>query len=50
MCQPYIECATALSDIFVGMYVYRMPICVGRITWPKHAHAHSQFGAVQTDL
>ena len=24
--------------------------CVGGITWPKHAHAQSLFGAVKTDL
>ena len=28
----------------------RMPKCVGGITWPKHAHAQSQFWAVKTDL
>ena len=27
-----------------------MPKCIGGITWPKHAHAHSQFGAVKTEL
>ena len=28
----------------------RMPKCVGGITWPKHAHAQSQFWAIKTDL
>ena len=27
-----------------------MPKCLGGITWPKHVHAQSQFGAVKTDL
>ena len=31
------------------MYVYRMSKCLGRITWPKHAHAQSQFWAVKID-
>ena len=42
-----------LRDIYlyVAMYVglstkIRMPKCVGGITWPKHAHAQSQFCAV----
>ena len=34
----------------VGLYVHRMSKCVGGITWPKHAHAQSQFGVVKTDL
>ena len=28
----------------------RMPKCMGGITWPKHAHAQSQFWAVRVDL
>ena len=28
----------------------RMPKCMGGITWPKEAHAQSQFWAVKTDL
>ena len=27
-----------------------MPKSVGGITWPKHVHAQSQFGAVKIDL
>ena len=44
--------------IYVCQFVYgkpiqkkrRMPKFVGGITWPKHARAQSQFGAVKTDL
>ena len=41
--------------LYVGMYVglskkIRMPKCVGKMTWPKHAHAQSQFCAVKINL
>ena len=37
--------------IYIRLYVcVCMPKCVGGISWPKHAHAQSQFGAVKTDL
>ena len=36
--------------IYICRYVYRVPKCVGGITWSKHAHAQSQFWAVKTDL
>ena len=38
------------SHICVSLYVHRMSKCIGGITWPKHAHAQSQFGVVKTDL
>ena len=58
---PILGCSIEIShDIYICQYVCRfvygkpiqkiMPKCVGRITWPKHAHAQSQFWAVKTDL
>ena len=50
---PTLGCSIEISrDIYicVGLYVHRMPKCVGGITWPKHAHAQNQFWAVKTDL
>ena len=58
---PTLGCSIEiLCDIYLYVCRYvcmsvclqkkRMPKCVGRITWPKHAHAQNQFGAVKTDL
>ena len=41
---PTLGCSIEISRdiyIYVGLYVHRMSKCVGRITWPKHAHAQS---------
>ena len=54
---PTLGCSIEiLRDIYVsvsrsvGQYVCRVQKCVGRIMWPKHAHAQSQIWAVKTDL
>ena len=44
-------CSIEISrDIYIHVYVCRVPKCVGGITWPNHAHAQSPFWEVQTDL
>ena len=53
---PTLDCSIEISrDIYVSVCMsvclqkIRMPKCLGRITWPKHVHAQSQFWAVKTD-
>ena len=40
---------TILNISHRQVYVCRGPNCVGEMTWPKHAHAQSQFWAVKID-
>ena len=45
---PTLGCSIEnLRDIYICL---SCPKCIGGITWPKHAHAQSQFRAVKTDL
>ena len=48
--RPTLGCSIEISRDIYPFVCLRMPKCVGRITWPKHAHAQSQFGVVKTDL
>ena len=47
---PTLRCSIEISRDIYPFVCLRMPKCVGGITWPKHAHAQSQFVAVKTDL
>ena len=47
---PTLGCLIEISRDIYPFVCLRKPKCVGGITWPKHAHAQSQFGAVKTDL
>ena len=42
-----IEILRDIIYIYVGLYVCRESKCIAGITWPKHAHAQSQFWAVK---
>ena len=44
----YVDMSVCMSVCL--LQEIRMPKCMGGITWPKHAHAQSQFWAVKTDL
>ena len=47
---PTLGCSIEISrDIYIRVYL-SCPIRVGRISWPKHAHAQSKFWVVKTDL
>ena len=47
--EPHIGVFNRDFAWYIYIYVCRGPKCVSGITWAKHAHAQSQFGAVKTD-